>query len=94
MGTMTDTPFGPPVAEVPLARAPLVFVVAQARFERLASISSEAFIADFQEAIRPIYPIMRREQQASIWWARMAGLSLATGALRYGGSRNNPGTGR
>jgi uncharacterized protein (TIGR04255 family) len=67
MGTeMLDAPFGPSVAEIPLPRAPLVFVVAQARFERIASISSEEFIAEFQEAIRPVYPLMRREQQAGV----------------------------
>ena len=63
---MIETPFGPPVHEVALARAPLVFVVAQARFERIASVSSEAFISGFQEAIRATYPVMRREQQATV----------------------------
>jgi uncharacterized protein (TIGR04255 family) len=66
MGTMVETPFGPSILEVPLPQAPLVFVVAQARFERIASISSEEFIATFQEAIRPVYPVMRREQQAGV----------------------------
>jgi uncharacterized protein (TIGR04255 family) len=67
MGTVVvDIPFGPPVSEVALPRAPLVFVVAQARFERVASVSSEAFIGGFQEAIRGTYPIMRREQQTDV----------------------------
>lgn len=66
MGTVVTTPFGPPVDEIPLPRAPLVFVVAQARFERVASISSETFVAGFQEAIRAQYPIMQRGQQAGI----------------------------
>jgi uncharacterized protein (TIGR04255 family) len=63
---MVGAPFGSAVAEVPLPRAPLVFVVAQARFERLASVSSEDFIGPFQEAIRGTYPIMNREQQAGV----------------------------
>lgn len=63
---MIADPFGAPVPEVPLPNAPLVFVVAQARFERIASIASEEFIAGFQEAIRSAYPRMRREQQASV----------------------------
>jgi uncharacterized protein (TIGR04255 family) len=63
---MIATPFGAPVPEVPLARPPLVFVVAQVRFERLASINSEDFIASFQEAIRGVYPMMRRERQAGV----------------------------
>lgn len=66
MGTMIAAPFGSPVEEVPLPRAPLVFVVAQARFERVASISSEEFIAGFQEAIRRLYPVMQRTQQADV----------------------------
>jgi uncharacterized protein (TIGR04255 family) len=43
-----------------------VLVVAQLRFERVASIASEAFIGGFQEAIRGTYPVMHREQQAGI----------------------------
>lgn len=66
MGSVIEAPFGPAVDEIPLPRAPLVFVVAQARFERLASISSEEFIAGFQEAIRGVYPVMQRTQQAGL----------------------------
>lgn len=66
MGTMVNVPFGPPVPEVALPRAPVVFVVAQARFERVASISSESFIGEFQEAIRGVYPVMHREQQTGV----------------------------
>jgi uncharacterized protein (TIGR04255 family) len=66
VGTVIDTPFGPPVPEVPLPRSPLAFVVAQVRFERVASIGSEDFIAGFQETIRGVYPVMGREQQAGI----------------------------
>ncbi len=66
MGSVTVEPFGASVREVPLPRAPLVFVVAQARFERVASILSEEFIGGFQEAIRGSYPKMRREQQSSV----------------------------
>ncbi len=43
-----------------------MFVVAQMRFERLASIGSEDFIAGFQEAIRGVYPVMQQEQQAGV----------------------------
>jgi uncharacterized protein (TIGR04255 family) len=70
MGSMTITavnvPFGEPVPEVPLPRAPLILVVAQARFDRVASIAKEEFVAGFQEAIRDIYPVMRPEHQAGI----------------------------
>jgi uncharacterized protein (TIGR04255 family) len=63
---VVNFPFGPPVSDVALARAPLSFVVAQVRFERVASVSSEAFIGGFQEAIRGTYPVMRREQQTGV----------------------------
>jgi uncharacterized protein (TIGR04255 family) len=70
MGSMTitevDVPFGEPVPEVPLPRAPLILVVAQARFDRVASIAKEEFVAGFQEAIRGTYPVMRPEHQAGI----------------------------
>lgn len=66
MGSVVELPFGEPVQEVPLPSAPLVFVVAQARFERIASIASEEFVAGFQETLRPVYPLMRHETQAGI----------------------------
>lgn len=66
MEAVVDAPFGPAVPEVDLPRAPLVYVVAQARFERVASVSNETFIAAFQEAIRDVYPVMRKEQQTAI----------------------------
>ncbi len=66
MGTMVAEPFGAVVPEISLPRAPLVFVVAQARFGRVASILSEEFIAGFQEGIRANYPKMRREEQTTV----------------------------
>lgn len=66
MGSVVDTPFGPLVTEVPLPRAPLVFVVVQARFERVVSIANEEFIAGFQETLRSRYPRLRREQETSL----------------------------
>jgi len=66
MEPVVDAPFGPAVPEVDLPRAPLLYVLAQARFERVASVSNETFIATFQEAIRDVYPVMRREQQATL----------------------------
>jgi uncharacterized protein (TIGR04255 family) len=66
MEPVVDAPFGPAVREVDLPRAPLVYVLAQARFERVASVSNETFIAAFQEAIRDVYPVMRKEQQAAV----------------------------
>lgn len=54
---------GPPPAEVPLARSPLVRVVAQVRFPTIASVEQRAFIGPFQEAIRAEYPVLRPEQR-------------------------------
>lgn len=66
LGSVIETPFGSPVDEVPLPSAPLALVVVQVRFERIASILEEQFIAPFQEAIRDAYPVMHAEQQAGI----------------------------
>ena len=38
------TPFGDPVAEIPLPEAPLIAVVAQIRFPPIVSITREEFI--------------------------------------------------
>lgn len=50
---------GPPPAEVPLARAPLVRVVAQVRFGEVLSIGG--MVPAFQEEIRSEYPGFQRE---------------------------------
>jgi uncharacterized protein (TIGR04255 family) len=57
------SPFGDePLTEIPLPDAPLVRVVAQVRFPQIASIEKREFVADFQEAIRDDYPILREER--------------------------------
>jgi len=63
---MTITPFGPSVQEVPLTRAPLVNVIAQVRFPAVMKIEDSAFVANFQEAIRRDYPILRPERQLGV----------------------------
>jgi uncharacterized protein (TIGR04255 family) len=63
---MKMTPFGPSVQEVPLARAPLVNVIAQVRFPAVMKIEDSAFVANFQEAIRKDYPILRQERQLGV----------------------------
>ncbi len=56
-------PFADPTpAEVPLAAAPLIRVIAQVRFPLVTAIEQLEFIAPFQEAIRATYPILRQEQ--------------------------------
>ena len=60
------TPFGPSVQEVPLTRAPLVNVIAQVRFPAVMKIEDNAFVANFQEAIRKDYPILRPERQLGV----------------------------
>lgn len=57
---------GPPPAEVLLANAPLIRVIAQVRFPVVASIEKRDFIAGFQEAIRRDYPVLRPEQIPSV----------------------------
>lgn len=65
--TANATPLtGPPPAEVPLTDAPLVRVIAQARFPLVASVEQRDFVAPFQEAIRAEYPVLRPEQSRSV----------------------------
>jgi len=54
--------------EVPLPRAPLVRVIAQVRFSSILAVRQAEFIAAFQEAIRADYPILRREEQRSLFF--------------------------
>ena len=63
MGTMVDTPFGPPIPSVPLSRSPLSFVVAQVQFPLVASISQQDFVGTFQEQIRAEYSDLRKEME-------------------------------
>ena len=60
------TPFGDPVAEIPLPEAPLIAVVAQVRFPPIVSITREEFIGPFQERVRPDFPVMRQEREMRI----------------------------
>ena len=53
---------GPPPAEVPLPRAPLVRVLAQLRFPPILAIAKPDAVAGFQEAIRSDYPLLEEEQ--------------------------------
>lgn len=48
----------PPPSEVHLESAPLDRVICQVRFPPIMSIGLEEFVAGFQEAIRPDYPLM------------------------------------
>ena len=67
MTATTITPFGPPVREVPLTRAPLVNVIAQVRFPAVMKIEADSgFVAAFQESIRKDYPILRPERQLGV----------------------------
>ncbi len=60
-------PFGDSdVEEIPLEPAPLVAVIAQIRFPRILSLTSEKSVEAFQEAVRVDYPIMRTEQVQAI----------------------------
>lgn len=60
------SPFGEPWPRVQLEAAPLVRVVAQARFTQILQVSNESFVAPFQEAIRDRYPELGRELQQQV----------------------------
>lgn len=62
MADRCDDPlFGEVPERVLLDSAPLVRVLGQVKFPRIAKIAEESYIADFQEAIRREYPIFRNE---------------------------------
>jgi uncharacterized protein (TIGR04255 family) len=62
MAETAVSPFGrEPVTEVPLARAPLVNVLAQVRFPKTPLLSSEGGASQVQQRIRERYPILRQK---------------------------------
>src|SRR5262249_53345171 len=61
-----DPLVAPPPAEVPLANAPLVRVIAQVRFPLVVAVEQREFIAPFQEAVRAKYPVLRQEQTQGV----------------------------
>jgi uncharacterized protein (TIGR04255 family) len=64
---MTDDPaVAPPPPEVPLAKAPLVRVIAQVRFPLVVGVERRDFIAPFQETVRETYPVLRQEQTQGV----------------------------
>ncbi|MGE0600201.1 MAG: TIGR04255 family protein [Dehalococcoidia bacterium] len=75
------TPLGPEVPEVPLDRAPLAKVIVQVSFPVIASITTQEFIAPFQELIRARYPIASKEMQAGILLTPEKAISHEGGAV-------------
>lgn len=65
-GQSVETPFGPPVEEILLDKAPLVLVLAQLRFPPILVIDDERFVAQFQEQIRSSYPVLSSEDQTAV----------------------------
>lgn len=53
---------GPPPKEVPLARAPLARVLAQARFPRLLFVEDKSKVAPFQAELRAEYPFFSEDK--------------------------------
>ena len=66
MVAIDDPLVSPPPAEVPLANAPLVRVIAQVRFPLVVAVEQREFIAPFQEAVRARYPVLRQEQTQGV----------------------------
>lgn len=52
---------GPPPAEVPLERAPLVRVIGQVVFSHVLGVLEPAKLAPFQEQLRAAYPVLNQE---------------------------------
>lgn len=67
IATCSSTPFdGAPVDEIPLARAPLVRVLAQARFENLAVFKRENFISPFIERLLNHFPLLEEGYETEL----------------------------
>jgi uncharacterized protein (TIGR04255 family) len=65
--TYSSTPFdGAPVDEIPLARAPLVRVLAQARFENLAVFKRENFINPLIERLLDHFPLLEEGYETEL----------------------------
>lgn len=54
---ITNPLIDPPPKEVPLRNAPLEWVIAMARFPMVMEIERPEFLAEFQQALKPRYPI-------------------------------------
>lgn len=61
-GQPTSNNLFPVVDEVSLPRSPLMAVVSQIRFETILSVQHEDKVIPFQEAIRSIYPVFKKEE--------------------------------
>jgi uncharacterized protein (TIGR04255 family) len=58
MPTASSNPLiDPPPKEVPLQKAPLVWVIAMARFPMVMEIERPEFLAEFQKALKSRYPV-------------------------------------
>ena len=55
-----------PTPEVPLPQAPLVRVIAQARFPAILAIRNPDRVAEFQEILRTTYPVLSQDQVHNI----------------------------
>ena len=66
MTDIDDPLVAPPPTEVPLENAPLVRVIVQVRFPEILSVGNRDFVAPFQEAVRPEYPVLRQEQTQAV----------------------------
>jgi len=78
MADRCDDPlFGEVPERVLLSSAPLVRVLGQVKFPRIAKIAEESYIANFQEAIRGEYPHFQsiRLDQAPFWTHKRSALT-------------------
>jgi uncharacterized protein (TIGR04255 family) len=81
MTTLPPPLGGEPPEEVPLPQAPLVRVVAQIRFPPILAIGTPQRVADFQETIRSVYPILREERVPQLMFPAPGAVPSIGGAL-------------
>jgi len=63
---MIETPFGPPVEEIPLPAAPLALVVGQVRFPTELRVRDEGTIRSLHDELRHEYPVLRHDVELQI----------------------------
>lgn len=61
-----DPLFGDTTDSIPLKNAPLIGVLFQVKFPRIARITEESYIANFQDSIRTEYPHFRSETRHGV----------------------------
>jgi uncharacterized protein (TIGR04255 family) len=64
--SVIETPFGPPVEEIPLPAAPLALVVGQVRFPTELRLDDSGIVRNLHDELRRDYPVLRMDEEIGI----------------------------